>query len=272
LINYSSRKWLQVASVVSSRAQGLVAGTDESLDSRNGKTVHRRVGTTTDRVTNILGASVVIEANKWLVSASSPGVTTINGAVSVIVTISSDVKGSCEAASHWVALLFHTLVAIVANVLLVRTQASGSIARVIGANVSIVAILGSKLAHTSGLNALINHARNVLGAVNTQASIASLSRVLAALLGIAQILGARIIIVTIERSVSASDSRVAAGNFAFISWIAGDVGEIASTDWIALIGSASIAIITVERRINTAISSNVGSAALSCAFVSVITA
>jgi hypothetical protein len=119
------------------------------------------------------------------VCASNLGVTIINGAVSVIVAISSDVTGSCGAACHWVACLFHALVAIVARVLLVRTLASGNVARVIGANVSIVTILWSRLAHTSGLNALIDHARNVLGADNAHASITRLRRVLAAQLGIA---------------------------------------------------------------------------------------
>jgi len=207
----------------------LVASTNESLNSGNGKAVHRREGTTTYRIASILRASVVVVASNVGVSAASSGVATIDCAVSVVVAEIGNVKGIREAAGCWGTLLLTALVSVVAKVLSVDTGISGSVTRVIGTHVLVIAILGSGDTSAIGLLALVDHARN-LCADNAQATIACLRRVLAAKGWSAIVLGARIGICAIERSVRASYRRVATWNFAPVSGNASNVGVVAAID------------------------------------------
>jgi len=85
-------------------------------------------------------------------------------------------------------------------------------------------------------------------------------------------LSARIVVIAIDWGVGASYSRVATGEVALIDSSASDGGEEAASDWIAVVGSASISVIAFGWSIDAAISSDVGSAALGCALVSVIAA
>lgn len=168
-------------------------------------------------------------------NTSNSGIARVDGTVSVVVTNSSHVEISPEASSRWIARSDLAFVAIVTVLLCVDTIVGVGITTIVCANVLVITLLGSSFALSVRWIAFVDHAGNG-GAFNNNwihAQIACLGSIDAAIVGVANIFGARVVVIAIDRSVGASDLRIASRNPAFVGGLASDVGKETSSDRVA---------------------------------------
>jgi hypothetical protein len=220
-----------------------------------------------------LSTCVVVIASDIFVNTADSGIARVNRAVGVIITNGRDVDVSLEAASGGIAILNLASVSIVAILLFVDTSVGDGIARVVGTHVVVITVLGSSNASSVRWIALVAHARNSRARNDNwiHAKVAWLSRISASSVRIADILGARIVVVAIHWSVGASHLRITSSSPASIWGSACEGGKDASSCWIAHVGGTSVSIVASDCTINTSISSNVGSATLRRASVTILT-
>jgi len=275
LVNYSTRKGLQVASISSSSTEGLVAISNgqEFGNSGDGKAVSWWEETSSFRITSVLSACVVIKACDIFVDTTNSRIARVNGTVSVIVTDSSHVDIGLEASIYRMAILNLAFVSIVAGLLGVDTSVCVRIASVNSANVSVIALLGSGHTFSVSRITLVDHAWNRWANNGNwiHAEVAWLCRISASSVRIANISCAGIVVVTINGSEGASYLRVTSWSSAFVGGSACNVGIDATSCWIAHVGSASITIVASDWAINTSVSTDVGSATLGSASVTILT-
>jgi len=220
-----------------------------------------------------LSACVVVIASDIGVNTTNSRITRVNGAVSVIVTDSSHVDVCLEASSRGIAILNLAFVQIVAVLLCVDTSVGDRITRVVSANIVVIAVLGSRNTSSVSWIALVGRAWNRWANNGNwiQAEVAGLCWIRASSVRIANVSCAGIVVVTINRSVSASHLRVTSGSSASVGGCTCNVGKEASSCWVAHVVCASIAVVASDWAINTSVSTNVGSATLRSAHVTILT-
>jgi len=217
VINYSSGKRFQIASVSGFVAKSLIASSNQSSDSGNRETVQRRELASKNGVTSISSASQSINASDVFVNTTNLRVARIFGAVAVVVTITG-IKSRIVAPSLDVAEIKCAKVAIVASLSSVDAHSSGSIAGIGSASVSIVTVLGSCNAGSLSVIALVFHAIDGR-ASDVETSVASNGGMIAPIVGcsrMACVIGARIEIFARSNGESTSTGRVASRYLAVV--------------------------------------------------------
>jgi len=219
LVNYSSRKRLQIASSSAVVAQSLVAGSNQSGNSGNCQAVQGREVAASNGSTKVRCAVVSIVASNVGVNTSSCWIASINCAIGEVVAEVSGINWCMDASSLGIACVYLATISSIAIVSGILAKASCWIARFIGAHVVIIAV------DRSGLAFPVHRVADIVRAAypwasNVDAHIAR-SRwkhhVLASSIGrVAIILKARISFVAINGSISAPNCRIATRSMAYI--------------------------------------------------------
>jgi len=98
-VNGGSWQLVQIASLLSSRAQSIVAGSKESLDARNGQAIEWWESATSRAVAHIGSARVVILTSDVGVRASNSGITTVIGASVEVIALNRNIQRRIVASS-----------------------------------------------------------------------------------------------------------------------------------------------------------------------------
>jgi len=273
LINDSSGEWVQIASVSLFSAKGLVASSEESLDSGNGEAIHWWILASKKGVASVLSAGLVVKASDVLVDTSSGWDARVNGASTSIITVSG-IERNKVASSLGVAHVLGALVSIVADLSDSGTVSSDHIARINGASVSIIANNRGSIALSVIVVALVELAFD--GSTgDVEASVTRNGWVWASCLGNsggnASIISALVEVFTALGGILASNCWVAGWESANIGGSANSGGSLTSQSVVAEVVSAEVSIIANDVGIGASVSVGSWSAGSSLAFESVIT-
>jgi len=127
-------------------AQGLIASTNESFDSGNGKAIQRWELASENRIASIGRAIEVISASDVCVNASGLRIASVDGTSVEILAIGADIERNVAASGHNVAKIFGAGVVVVASLASVDTFSRGNVTRIICARIGIVTINGGLIA------------------------------------------------------------------------------------------------------------------------------
>jgi len=156
VVNLGIGEWVQIASTSGLIAQSLVAGSQQSLDSGNRETIHRRISASKNGIANISSASLSIEASNVCVNASKLGIATVVGTGVEVITVRRDVEWNVVASSLNVTEVLGASVSVVADLSGVDTFSSSKIAGIISASISIVTVKVGGLASSIVVVALVD--------------------------------------------------------------------------------------------------------------------
>jgi hypothetical protein len=219
-----------------------------------------------------LSAKVSIVASDVSVNASNGWDASIIGANCEVVTVGRDVNGSVHASKLWITSVDIAKVAAAAVVSGVLASSGGRIATVISAHVVVIAV------NRGGLTLSVHRIADIvlavnLGASNIDAHVAG-SRwklnVLASKSRVTRIGVARVSLVAVDGSISASNIGITTRGVAGILGSAGKSGVGASACGVASSSLAKVSVRTGHRCIDASISVDIRSAGLGCAHVIVL--